>query len=936
MRNLLTSFFLFALGVGAQDVDIENIDPDLLNNLTTEQIISLESQIKNEGNFEQNNEPINTDESLENKQDFVNSPELGSKFGYDFLNKTPTSITAFNDLPVPSDYKISLRDEISVILSGSKDITYNLRVNLDGTILFPDIGSIYVVGLTFEAVGKKIQSLINSSYVGVTSNISLRNLSAKKVTIVGAVEVPGTYLVNPFTTISNALAYSGGVKEYGSLREISLIKTNGTVKIFDLYDLLIFGNRLKDEIIDAGDTILVKGTSSFITISGEVIRPGIYEYLENDSISTVLNYSLGLSGSANKKNISIIKVDPNSLNLINETVDIEDTKKLNGILSLRAFPVGVGNKLDILVEGPLENSGYYKYEEYNYLKDLINDLKFTNNLYPYLAVIEQFDTNDFETYQHVFSLKDEETYQNIRLKSGDKIKFLSKGDYESVALLDFKPETKKLINDYTLQLNYQNLSYPLPVVGKYKIIDFLKFLGIDESSLNKNRLILTSAESILESIDLNQQLMMVEGQAITIFDESKLLISGPAKLRGSFSLNQNISLSDLLKIIEFDESIYPYIAVAEKFNPIDLTITSHLFNLNDKETHNFEADNYTKIFFFSRSNYDTWMNLEMKSITKNMIEEFLLRFNYKDRSLALPVYGQFELESLINFLGIDLTDVEKNRTTYVRPLSDETFLGDYQKIIINSERFHSVSLRFRETELINIKVDGEINFPGTITISKSNTLADVYDLMGGFTPLANQDGILLQRLSVQKAELESIERARLNLNEFLAVNAQKGNENVSPEIFQAINRDFKPTNLGRVSGDFSYDSLVIDNFLLEDGDTIFVPRKASTVTILGEVLNPNTVLHNKGYNLKKYIALAGGQKDFARTQRIYIIKANGLIERRRNLLFIELNRIDPGDTIIVPRKMNVSDEFGENLILWLSTLTNLSFSALAIENLKNN
>ena len=55
----------------------------------------------------------------------------------------------------------------------------------------------------------------------------------KKITIVGAVETTGTYLINPFSTITGALAYSGGISEVGSLRDIKLIRNNGEVFSFD-------------------------------------------------------------------------------------------------------------------------------------------------------------------------------------------------------------------------------------------------------------------------------------------------------------------------------------------------------------------------------------------------------------------------------------------------------------------------------------------------------------------------------------------------------------------------------------------------------------------------------------------------------------------------------------------------------------------------------
>ena len=84
--------------------------------------------------------------------------------------------------------------------------------------------------------------MVDQSYIGVNIDISLKNLSAKKVTIVGAVNTPGTYLINPFSTITGALAYSGGISEIGSLRNIKLIRNNGKVFSFDLYQLLINGD----------------------------------------------------------------------------------------------------------------------------------------------------------------------------------------------------------------------------------------------------------------------------------------------------------------------------------------------------------------------------------------------------------------------------------------------------------------------------------------------------------------------------------------------------------------------------------------------------------------------------------------------------------------------------------------------------------------------
>ena len=91
----------------------------------------------------------------------------------------PTTITAVGDLPLPNDYKISLKDQFTVILSGSKESIFDLEVKLDGTILFPELGAIRCKW-SLRTVKDKLESLINQSYVGVKIDVSIKDLAAKR------------------------------------------------------------------------------------------------------------------------------------------------------------------------------------------------------------------------------------------------------------------------------------------------------------------------------------------------------------------------------------------------------------------------------------------------------------------------------------------------------------------------------------------------------------------------------------------------------------------------------------------------------------------------------------------------------------------------------------------------------------------------------------
>jgi len=237
----------------------QQIDPSILSQLSPEQIEMAKDAYnsKNSSDVQAADIPVINESLIENTSIEDSNLLKGKKYGYNFFSSTPTSTSAVGDLPLPNEYKISLRDQITVILSGSKDAIFNLNVKLNGTILFPELGAIAVAGKTFGEVKETLSGLIDQSYIGVQIDVSIKDLSAKKITIVGAVKAPGTYLVNPFSTISSALAYSGGISEIGTLRNIRLIRSNGSAFSFDLYKLLINGDRSDDITIEAGDVIVI-------------------------------------------------------------------------------------------------------------------------------------------------------------------------------------------------------------------------------------------------------------------------------------------------------------------------------------------------------------------------------------------------------------------------------------------------------------------------------------------------------------------------------------------------------------------------------------------------------------------------------------------------------------------------------------------------------
>ena len=749
MKFLKCYIFSF-LAVIALFSNAQAIDPSLLENLSPEQIKLAQAELSKTMTTSEPKPEI-TESTVKNPTSEKNKV-IYEKYGYSFFSSVPTTISAVGDLPIPNDYKISLNDQLTVILSGSKELIFDLNVNLDGTILFPELGSVYVAGETFGDVKAKLRNLIKQSYIGVEIDLSLKNLSAKKITIVGAVESPGTYLVNPFSTISSALAYSGGISEIGTLRNIKLIRNNGETFNFDLYKLLIEGDRSDDITIEAGDVILIKQAEQFIKIDGAVIRPAIYEVNSSERLGDLINYALGFKDIANKSNISLDVLDLN-MAVVNSFNTSDLTIGLSGILSVEVFPYVNKNTANISVRGAINEPGFYSLKENPTLEKLINNLEFVE-VYPWLGVLEQFDEDNLIKSSTLFSLKDPATYDSINLLPNSKV----------------------------------------------------YFANIDKRS----------------------------------------------------------------------------------------------FNVED--------------------------------LTQRKIADYDLRINHKQGNYTLPVYGRYSVKSFINLLGLDMSDVDFE-ATYISPLESIVIKGDYREMEFNAKKYNTVSFRSPVNDLIRVTITGQIDYPGTYTLESDATIQDLYELIGKFKKEAFLDGIIFTRQSVRERQLKSINKSKQDLNEALLVSTQKGDQIGDINIIRALSETIEPENIGRIAGDFSPNSFSSINTVLFDGDMIKIPKNPNTINILGEVLNPIAFEFEKGLSIRKAIERAGGYKEYAKRNSVYVIKANGITEKVKRNIFVGSTKLEPGDTIVVPRKIITNNPGIEALLPVTQILSDLAFSAAAIESL---
>jgi len=197
------------------------------------------------------------------------------QFGYDILG-VPTAVSAAQIAGVQDNYVLGEGDEIIVDLRGQENATYRQTVNRNGQITLPKLNPILAAGRTFSDFRADLERQVSQAYISSSAFASVGQIRQISVLVAGEVRAPGARILSGLATPLDAILLSGGIAKTGSLRNVALIRGNRTIPI-DLYSLLLQGTLPDVGGLRNGDRIYVQPLHNTIAVTGFVRRPGIYE-----------------------------------------------------------------------------------------------------------------------------------------------------------------------------------------------------------------------------------------------------------------------------------------------------------------------------------------------------------------------------------------------------------------------------------------------------------------------------------------------------------------------------------------------------------------------------------------------------------------------------------------------------------------------------------
>ena len=400
----ILSFILISVSLSAQEIDQEFLDSlpdDVREDLETrnqtrvdqtnetyrpymyssklsqaEELLSLKDRLERD--------LLDLERRLDTGENLTINEEL-KLYGADFFNTFQTSFMPINEPNPDSGYMLDVGDVLQIQLVGQNDYIEDLLINSDGSINLPDIGKIIVAGLSLNDTSKLIKSKVSSAFIATEAFITLSEIRDVNILVTGNAKNPGIYTLTGNSNILHAISAAGGISEFGSLREINLLRDNIIIETLDVYDLLIKGQYNLKKRLRSGDVIFVEARKNIVTIDGAINRPAMYEALDNQKLISIIEYANGINPKADLANISLERLVDGSLKTISvpndsyfEAINVLDSD----FIYIREHPFRKSK-----ISGAVMKPGTYTMAAGETINDLIQKAGgYTDNAYEFGAI----------------------------------------------------------------------------------------------------------------------------------------------------------------------------------------------------------------------------------------------------------------------------------------------------------------------------------------------------------------------------------------------------------------------------------------------------------------------------------------------------------------------------------------------------------------------
>jgi polysaccharide export outer membrane protein len=157
-------------------------------------------------------------------------------------------------------YRIQPGDLLFVSVWKEQDLQKEVLVRPDGGISFPLAGDMIADGKSVQELQAELTEELSKLIPDLTVTVAVREILGNKIYVIGKVEEPGQFVVNPNVDVMQALSIAGGTTAFAALNDIRILRRvdSKQIAIPFKYGEVEDGENLEQNIVlQSGDTVVV-------------------------------------------------------------------------------------------------------------------------------------------------------------------------------------------------------------------------------------------------------------------------------------------------------------------------------------------------------------------------------------------------------------------------------------------------------------------------------------------------------------------------------------------------------------------------------------------------------------------------------------------------------------------------------------------------------
>jgi polysaccharide biosynthesis/export protein len=294
-------------------------------------------------------------------------------YGARLFSRQPATFGPIDHGPAPGDLIVGPGDELRIRIWGQVNFSANLRVSREGEIYLPKVGAVHVAGMPFSALPAHLRSVMERVYRNFELSVDLGEIHTIQVYVAGRSHQPGEYTVSALSTLVDAVFATGGPSAAGSMRHLQLKRDGTIITDFDLYALLIMGDKTGDVQLQPGDVLYIPPAGPQVALIGSVRQASIFELRGEESIDQLLNAAGGRTAIANGAEVSVDRIEDHARRRVFEVTT--DPAGLATLLAdgdiVRVDPIISKYRDAVTLRGAVANPGRFLWHDGMRLSELM-------------------------------------------------------------------------------------------------------------------------------------------------------------------------------------------------------------------------------------------------------------------------------------------------------------------------------------------------------------------------------------------------------------------------------------------------------------------------------------------------------------------------------------------------------------------------------------